>query len=132
MKNYKASKEDRIQRLKDELREHIRLVCFTMPPMSSPIFVTKGTCLIMKFCRRSGWEWARLQAKIDFKFWLLLFVPQKSLHQIANVAFMETNLPANEQNPLEQSGELVWEKRTFKKKSSSGKKDQGTLWDQEK
>jgi len=40
----------------------------------------------------------------------------ESLNQIANVAFMETHLPPNESNPLEQCG----------------KKSQGTLWDQEK
>jgi len=40
----------------------------------------------------------------------------ESLHQIANVAFMETHLPPSEENPLNQQG----------------KKEQGTLWDQER
>jgi len=40
----------------------------------------------------------------------------ESLHQIANVAFMETHLPPSEDNPLTQQG----------------KKEKGTLWDQER
>lgn len=40
----------------------------------------------------------------------------ESLHQIANVAFMETHLPPADSNPLLQQG----------------KKDAGTLWDQER
>jgi len=40
----------------------------------------------------------------------------ESLHQIANVAFMETHLPPSDDNPLSQHG----------------KKDTGTLWDQER
>lgn len=40
----------------------------------------------------------------------------ESLHQIANVAFMETHLPPSDVNPLAQQG----------------KKPKGTLWDQER
>lgn len=40
----------------------------------------------------------------------------ESLHQIANVAFMETHLPPSDDNPLTQHG----------------KKETGTLWDQER
>lgn len=75
-----STKEERITRLKFELREHIRFLS---------------------------------DFKLLSKDWLKM---AESLHQIANVAFMETHLPAKENNPLQQSG----------------KKDQGTLWDQEK
>lgn len=74
------SKEERMRRLKHELREHIR-------------FLSDFELLSV--------DWFRLT---------------ESLNQIANVAFMEMHLPASQQNPLLQQG----------------KKDQGTLWDQEK
>jgi hypothetical protein len=75
-----VSREDRLNRLKAELREHIRY-------LSDYELLSN--------------EWFRMA---------------ESLHQIANVAFMETHLPANEENPLAQTG----------------KKSQGTLWDQER
>ena len=75
-----SSREDRLVRLKTELREHIR-------------FLSDYELLSS--------DWLRMA---------------ESLHQIANVAFMETSLPLQEDNPLLQSG----------------KKGQGTLWDQEK
>lgn len=51
--------------------------------------------------------------EIMSKDWLRM---AESLHQIANVAFMETHLPPSETNPLLQKG----------------KKGTGTLWDQER
>ena len=75
-----SSREERLGRLKTELREHIRFLS-DYDPLSS--------------------DWLRMA---------------ESMHQIANVAFMETSLPLVEENPLQQTG----------------KKGQGTLWDQEK
>lgn len=75
-----ASREERMNRLKFELREHIRFLA-DYELLSS--------------------DWLRMA---------------ESLHQIANVAFMETHLPAASENPLTQQG----------------KKDTGTLWDQER
>ena len=75
-----SSREERLTRLKAELREHIR-------------FLSDYELLSS--------DWLRMA---------------ESMHQIANVAFMETSLPLVEDNPLLQSG----------------KKGQGTLWDQEK
>jgi len=75
-----ASRDERMTRLKFELREHIRFLA------DYPILST---------------DWLRMA---------------ESLHQIANVAFMETHLPPSDQNPLLQQG----------------KKTSGTLWDQEK
>jgi len=75
-----ASREERMARLKAELREHIR-------------FLADYDLL--------STDWLRMA---------------ESLHQIANVAFMETHLPPSDDNPLEQHG----------------KKDTGTLWDQER
>jgi len=74
------TREEKIGRLKFELREHIRFL---------------GDHDVLST------EWLRMA---------------ESLHQIANVAFMETTLPPSEDNPLNQTG----------------KKDVGTLWDQEK
>lgn len=75
-----SSREERLARLKTELREHIR-------------FLSDYELLSS--------DWLRMA---------------ESMHQIANVAFMETSLPLVEDNPLQQSG----------------KKGAGTLWDQEK
>jgi len=75
-----ASREERMTRLKCELREHIR-------------FLTDYEILSV--------DWLKMA---------------ESLHQIANVAFMETHLPPSDSNPLLQQG----------------KKTSGTLWDQEK
>jgi len=75
-----ASREERMSRLKFELREHIR-------------FLADYDLL--------STDWLRMA---------------ESLHQIANVAFMETHLPPSDDNPLTQHG----------------KKETGTLWDQER
>jgi len=74
------SREERMTRLKFELREHIRFLS------DYDVMTT---------------DWLRMA---------------ESLHQIANVAFMETHLPASDDNPLSQKG----------------KKETGTLWDQER
>mmetsp|Transcript_19544 Transcript_19544/g.38689 ORF Transcript_19544/g.38689 Transcript_19544/m.38689 type:complete len:341 (-) Transcript_19544:217-1239(-) len=75
-----ASREERMTRLKFELREHIR-------------FLTDFEILSV--------DWLKMA---------------ESLHQIANVAFMETHLPPSDSNPL----------------LMQGKKTTGTLWDQER
>jgi len=75
-----AGREERLARLKTELREHIR-------------FLSDYELL--------STDWLRMA---------------ESMHQIANVAFMETSLPLIEENPL----------------THTGKKTTGTLWDQEK
>lgn len=74
------SKEERMARLKVELREHIR-------------FLSDYEILSQ--------DWLRMA---------------ESVNQIANVAFMETQLPPSQTNPL----------------AMQGKKTTGTLWDQEK
>lgn len=81
-----VSREDRIARLKTELREHIRFLS-DYEPMST--------------------DWLRMA---------------ESMHQIANVAFMETSMSLTEAGAAQSEPALL----------QAGKKASGTLWDQEK